>query len=91
MYRPPELCDFYLGYRVNSQVDMWMLGCVLFTLMFFKHPFKESTKLSITNAFYFWPEPSPYGPKLENLVRNLLTPDPSQRPSSSQLADIFGN
>lgn len=23
MYRPPEMCDPYLGYKVNSKVDMW--------------------------------------------------------------------
>lgn len=23
MYRPPEMCDPYLGYTVNDKVDMW--------------------------------------------------------------------
>ncbi|MCA6491873.1 MAG: protein kinase, partial [Chitinophagaceae bacterium] len=67
MYRPPEMCDLYLGYKVNNKVDMWMLGCVLFTLMFFKHPFNESSKLSIVSASYFWPEDYVYSEKLENL------------------------
>ena len=89
MYRPPEMCDPYLKYRVNSKVDMWMLGCVLFTLMFFKHPFLNSSKLGIINASYFWPEKNIYSKKLENLVRNLLTPDPALRYSAKDLEDIL--
>lgn len=39
MYRPPEMCDPYLNYKVDCKVDIWMLGCILYTLIFFKHPF----------------------------------------------------
>lgn len=85
MYRPPEMCDPYLGYKVNSKVDVWMLGCVLFTLMFFKHPFAESSKLSITSASYRYPVDNQYSLDLEILVRNLLTPDPDIRPDSNQV------
>ena len=42
MYRPPEMIDQYLKYKVDLQVDIWMLGCVLFTLCFAKHPFQEA-------------------------------------------------
>lgn len=83
MYRPPEMCDPYLGYRVNSKVDLWMLGCVLFTLMFFKHPFAESSKLSITSASFRYPVDNKYSPDLEVLVRNLLTPNPDLRPDAA--------
>jgi AP2-associated kinase len=83
MYRPPEMCDPYLGYKVNSKVDLWMLGCVLFTLMFFKHPFAESSKLSITSASFRYPVDNQYSPDLEILVRNLLTPDPDIRPDAN--------
>lgn len=38
-YRPPEMCDLYLQYPVGPKVDIWMLGCVLYTLLFYKHPF----------------------------------------------------
>lgn len=85
MYRPPEMCDPYLGYKVNSKVDVWMLGCVLFTLMFFKHPFAESSKLSITSASYRYPVDNQYSLDLEILVRNLLTPDPDIRPDANKV------
>jgi len=39
MYRPPEMCDPYMGYLVSEKVDVWMLGCVIFTLAYFIHPF----------------------------------------------------
>mmetsp|Transcript_32086 Transcript_32086/g.31490 ORF Transcript_32086/g.31490 Transcript_32086/m.31490 type:complete len:104 (-) Transcript_32086:540-851(-) len=32
MYRPPEMIDKYQKYPVGTQVDIWMLGCVLYTL-----------------------------------------------------------
>ena len=32
MYRPPEMIDQYQKYKVDTKVDIWMLGCVLFTL-----------------------------------------------------------
>jgi serine/threonine protein kinase len=91
MYRPPEMCDLYLGFKINTQVDMWMLGCVAFTLMFFKHPFHESSKLSIVNASFFWPDDSKYSEKLENLVRNLITPNPDFRPTAAELKEVLAN
>lgn len=41
MYRPPEMCDLYQGYTVDEKVDVWMLGCVLYTICFYVHPFIE--------------------------------------------------
>ena len=42
MYRPPEMIDQYLKYPVNTQSDIWMLGCILYTMCFAKHPFFEA-------------------------------------------------
>ena len=89
MYRPPEMCDPYLGYKVNSKVDLWMLGCVLFTLMFFKHPFAESSKLSITSASYRYPVENKYSLDMEIIVRNLLTPNPDIRPDATEVISWF--
>ena len=89
MYRPPEMCDPYLGYKVNSKVDLWMLGCVLFTLMFFKHPFAESSKLSITSASFRYPVDNIYSLDMEIIVRNLLTPNPDIRPDASEVISWF--
>jgi AP2-associated kinase len=75
---------------VNAKSDVWMMGCVIFTLIFFEHPFKEATKLSIINADFKFPEKDnrgiySYSENLEILIRNTLTPDPQFRPSSSEV------
>lgn len=79
---------------MDGKSDVWMMGCVLFTLLFFEHPFKEATKLSIINADFKFPEKEgrgifSYSENLEILVRNLLTPDPSLRPSSSEIYNLL--
>ena len=87
MYRPPEMIDRYLKYAVTPQADVWMLGCVIFTLCFARHPFAEAQKLAILNAQYTMPdeEHERIGPQMRNLVRSMLTPDPSKRPSVGHL------
>ena len=42
MYRPPEMIDKYLKFPVGVKSDIWMLGCVLYTLCFAKHPFMDA-------------------------------------------------
>jgi AP2-associated kinase len=39
MYRPPEMSDIYQKYEVNEKVDIWMLGCVLYNICYYEHPF----------------------------------------------------
>ena len=56
MYRPPEMYNKYLKYRVDQKADVWMLGCVLFVLCFIEHPFEKSGELAILNAQYFMPK-----------------------------------
>ena len=52
MYRAPEMLDLYNNYRIDTQVDIWALGCVLFVLCFNKHPYEDAAKLRIINAKY---------------------------------------
>ena len=39
LYRSPEMSDLYSGYPINEKADLWALGCIMYTLMFFKQPF----------------------------------------------------
>lgn len=82
MYRPPEMIDQYQRYYVGTKVDIWMLGCVLYTLCFAKHPFQDAQKLAIVNAHYYIPEDDfkRIGTKLRDLIRLMLTPNPEKRP-----------
>ena len=91
MYRPPEMIDQYLNYSVNTKVDIWMLGCVLFTLWYAKHPFQEAQKLAIVNAHYTFPDEKDkrIGSKLKDLIRLMLTPNPSKRPDINKILDLL--
>lgn len=83
------MCDPYLKYKVGTKADIWMLGCILFAMTFYKHPFDESTALSICNATYYLPEKHKYSKKLENLIRNILTPNPANRYSIQELCSVL--
>lgn len=78
MYRPPEMIDQYLKYPVSIQSDIWMLGCILYTLCFAKHPFMDAQKLAIINAHYYIPDEDfeRIDMKMRDFIRLLLTPDP---------------
>ena len=80
MYRPPEMIDKYLKYNVDFAADIWMLGCILFTLCFARHPFQESGSLAITNGQFFMPTGDDYGHITENirkLIKVMLSTNPA--------------
>jgi AP2-associated kinase len=85
MYRPPEMIDQYLGYRVDTKADIWMLGCVLYTICFARHPFQDAQKLAIINGHYnmvaYEDKYSHISEKMRDLIRLMLTPNPAKRPS----------
>lgn len=85
------MVDPYLKQIVCEKVDVWMLGCILYTMCFYKHPFQEMTKLSIVNAAYSFPSEHPYPDKLIDLIRLLLTPNPKTRPSIFEACELFEN
>ena len=93
MYRPPEMIDSYKRYKVDTKVDMWMLGCILYALCFFRHPFQDSQKLAITNAHYFIPDEarSRISEKMRDLIRILLCPNPAYRPNVTHLQHLLNN
>ncbi len=68
---------------------MWMIGCVCFTLMYFKHPFYNASKVGIISASVIWPDDNIYSDKIKNLVRNLLTPNPILRLTDLQLIELL--
>ena len=52
MYRPPEMIDRYAKKDVDYKADIWMLGCILYTLLFAKQPFMDKQALAILNGQY---------------------------------------
>jgi AP2-associated kinase len=49
-HRSPEMADLYKRELVNEKVDIWALGCILFTCAFFYHPFQEGGNLQIISG-----------------------------------------
>ncbi|KFH07471.1 Tyrosine kinase-like (TKL) protein [Toxoplasma gondii VAND] len=88
MYRPPEMVDVYRGLLIGPQADMWMLGCILYTLCFFRHPFQDASSLAIANANYTVPS-NKYSEELIDLLHWLLSADPNDRPTSAQLLSLL--
>ncbi|KAF2350605.1 Protein kinase domain [Trinorchestia longiramus] len=79
MYRAPEMLDTWSNFPINSQADMWALGCILYYLCYLKHPFEDSAKLRIINGNYSIPAKDGRYDCLHPLIRGLLCVDPRER------------
>ena len=88
-YRAPEMCDRYGEHVVNEKVDIWSLGCVLYTMIFKEQPFMNAQKLEIINGNYNFPkdEQKLYSEKFLDLIRAMLTPNPDERPNILQVME----
>ncbi|KAI8462858.1 MAG: kinase-like domain-containing protein [Monoraphidium minutum] len=79
-YRAPEMWDLGLqAQRIDTKVDVWAMGVLLFVLAFGRLPFQGDSKLAILYGKYDMP-PGRH-PLLRTLVRDLLAVDPAGRPS----------
>jgi len=83
-YIAPEV----LGKKGHSyEVDVWSLGCILYTLLVGKPPF-ETQSLKDTysrikkNEYHV---PSRVGPLAKNLIQKLLQHEPNKRPSVAEI------
>ena len=82
MYRAPEMCDVYRNWAIDEKVDIWALGCILFSLCFRRHPFASDSTLAILNCKYELPSDSPYSETIHTLICAMLTADPCHRPTA---------
>lgn len=78
MYRAPEMVDTWNNYFIGPPVDIWALGCILYTLCFMKHPFEDSAKLRIINANYSLPPDVKYS-CFHEIIRGCLQANPEKR------------
>lgn len=68
-----------------------MIGCMLYTMCYYKHPFAEMSKLAIVNATFVLPDEPRYPEKLKDLIRLMLTPDPRLRPDIFEVLKLINN
>lgn len=87
LYRAPELIDSFKKEQLSEKVDVWALGCVMYTLMFHKPPFPEGNRLAQINASFTLPSYPVYSPNVVNLMKSMLKALPSERPSAAQIRD----
>ena len=84
-YRAPEMVDLYRNQEVGEKVDVWALGCILYSLCYIDHPFKDSSSLQILNAAYTIPVTPSHPSSVQRLIRALLAPDPTIRPAAADV------
>lgn len=89
MYRPPEMTDLFLKMEVSEKVDIWMLGCILYILCFFKHPFQDASKLAIINASYHISSDHNFSQGMIKFIEYLLATNPKVRPNIKDVIQII--
>jgi serine/threonine kinase 16 len=100
-YRAPELWDVLSSCVIDSKVDIWAAGCVLYYVMVGETPFERtaneaggSLMLAIVNGQWSWPagiENRYPNANLRNIVDLCLQNDPAQRPSAAELLEKLKN
>ena len=84
-YLSPELCE---EKPYNDKSDIWALGCILYELCTFKHPFNAKSQGGlILKILGSQPEPigSNYSKDLQNLINNIFEKKMEKRPSCQDI------
>jgi serine/threonine protein kinase len=88
-FRAPEQVDLYDGSPLDERVDVWALGCMLYGLAYFKHPFLETGPLAILSARYKIPQTPVFPAPINTMIRACLQLHPDNRPSARQLIEYI--
>lgn len=91
-YMAPELVNLTKGSVIDCSVDIWSIGCVLFTLMFGLSPFDREEQINglplqhnIIKGIYSIPEGTVYSEKLLAILKSCLQVESVMRPTASEL------
>lgn len=96
-YRAPELTSVRPPVQICEKVDVWSMGCTMFSLAFGRSPFEVNNavqRLGILNARYQFPQNNSmrecrYSDQYVQLINDMLELDPSMRCSPSHLHYIY--
>ncbi|KAI8641341.1 kinase-like domain-containing protein [Parasitella parasitica] len=93
-YRAPELFDVKSGTSLTEKVDVWSLGCTLFTMAYGESPFEMTINqqggtmaLAVLNRQFNFPSAKKdiYSKKLQDLISWMLNIDPNARPNIDEV------
>ncbi|KAK6517466.1 hypothetical protein TWF281_004121 [Arthrobotrys megalospora] len=102
-YRAPELFDVKTDSTIDTKVDIWSMGCLLYALIYHHSPFELSTELgggslalAIASGDWKFPAAGQMGARVEGdvgektkeVVRRCLAVEPEGRPDVRGLIDI---
>ncbi|VWU50851.1 serine/threonine protein kinase, putative [Hepatocystis sp. ex Piliocolobus tephrosceles] len=91
IYRPPELVDMYDNFEISTKVDIWMVGCILYLLLFKIHPFQNNNILSIINCQFIIPNSAKCSKRILAILLMTLYKNPEKRIDSTTLLFILEN
>jgi serine/threonine protein kinase len=84
-YMSPEILE---SKPYDFKSDLWALGCVLYEITSLKHAFDANDMNGLIMKIVrgkFPPLPTKYSPELRQVIGNLLSKNPEQRPSCEQV------
>lgn len=91
MYRPPEMINIYSRDSIGITADVWMLGCVLYVLAYFRHPFQDQNQLAIVNSKFSFPDDPRFDAKFQGFIKWIMRPKPNERPSVTEILRAIQN
>lgn len=87
-YLSPELCQ---EKPYNHKSDIWSLGCVLYELCTFKHPFEAKNQGSLVMKIVkgvYTEIPSNFSSDMKGMVKQLLNKDYKKRPGIAEILNM---
>ncbi|CAB3243967.1 unnamed protein product [Arctia plantaginis] len=87
MYRAPEMLDTWDNRKIDHSVDVWALGCILYTLCYMQHPFEDSAKLAILNGNYNLNPNDQRYKCFHEIINGCLTVNPEERLTISSILE----
>ncbi|CCD23390.1 serine/threonine protein kinase PRK1 NDAI_0B03560 [Naumovozyma dairenensis CBS 421] len=86
-YRCPEMLDLYRGLPIDEKSDIWALGVFLYKLCYYTTPFEKTGENAILHSKFQYPAFPIYSDRLKNLIRVMLSENPTKRPNICELLE----